>query len=341
MGSMPWILLIGLFLAVVVFWPSGGLLTWWSRYRELSRRELSEHALKHLHHCEYCGLSPTLESLSGAVRVSRNRAAFLLEELEKLGLISSVDNRWELTTEGRRDALRVIRVHRLWEKYLADYTGVSEVAWHDQADRREHQLSSEEVESLAARMGHPRFDPHGAPIPTASGEVPLVRGEPLGSLDVGDRAMITHVEDEPDAVYAQLVAQGLTIGAPIQLIETTPERIRVDVLGEEQTVARVVAANVSVRRLPRSERVTAQFRRLSDLALGGEARVVGILPHCRGVQRRRLLDLGLIPGTHVKAELRAAGGDPCAYRIRGALMALRSEQADQIEIEDYRSEGTA
>ena len=336
------VLLIAVLLIAVVFWPSRGLLARWVRYRELSRRESAEHALKHLHHCEYCGLVPTLESLSGAVCVSRNRAALLLEELEQLGLVGSVDGRWKLTTEGRRDALRVIRVHRLWEKYLADYTGVSETAWHDEADRREHQMSSEEVESLAARMGYPRYDPHGAPIPTASGEVPDVRGEPLGALAVGDRATITHVEDEPDAVYAQLVAQGLTIGVPIQLIEATPERIRVDVLGEEQIVARVIASNVSVRRLPPSERIPKPLRRLSDLALGGEARVVGILPKCRGVQRRRLLDLGLIPGTHVKAELRAAGGgDPSAYRIRGAVMALRSEQADQIEIEESHQEGTA
>lgn len=341
MSPPLFVLLIAVLVIAVVFWPSRGLIARWNRFRELSRRELGEHALKHFHHCEYCGLVPTLESLSGAVHVSRNRAALLLEELEQLGLITSVDGRWQLTTEGRRDALRVIRVHRLWEKYLADYTGVSETAWHDEADRREHQMSSEEIESLAARMGNPRYEPHGAPIPTESGEVPHVRGEPLGALRVGDRATITHVEDEPDAIYAQLVAQGLTIGAPIQLIEATPERIRVDVLGEEQTVARVVASNVSVRRLPRSERVRKRLRRLSELNLGDEARVVGILPRCRGVQRRRLLDLGLIPGTRVKAELRAAGGDPSAYRIRGALMALRSEQADQIEIEGPHSEGTA
>jgi len=342
MVSFPFIaLVVAILLTVLPFWPSGGLLARWRRYRELSRRELAEHALKHLHDCEFRGLTPTLESLAGAVRVSRNRAVLLMEELQSLGLIAFVDGRWRLTTEGRRDALRVIRVHRLWEKYLADYTGVSETAWHDEADRREHQLSEEEVESLAAKMGHPRFDPHGAPIPTASGEVPVVRGEPLASLGPGERGTIAHVEDEPDALYAQLVAQGLTVGTPIQMIETTPERIRLNVHGEEQTVARVVAANVTVRRLPRTVTSGSPFCRLSELALGREGRVVGISPRCRGIQRRRLLDLGLIPGTRVKAELRAAGGDPSAYRIRGALMALRFEQSDHIEIEEVETEGAA
>lgn len=342
MTPFPLVFLFGAVLVIaLVFWPSKGLLGRWRRYRELTRRESAEHALKHLHNCEYGGLVPTLESVAGAVHLSPNQAALLLEELEKLGLVSFTEGYWRLTTEGRRDALRVIRVHRLWEKYLADYTGVSETAWHDEADRREHQLSEKEVESLAARMGYPRFDPHGAPIPTERGEVPTVLGEPLVSLDAGDRATITHVEDEPEVVYAQLVAQGLTIGVPVQLIEATPQRLRLDVLGEEQTVARVIASNVCVRRLPRTEPRRAPLRRLSDLALGSEGRVVGILPHCRGIQRRRLLDLGLIPGTLVKAELHAGAGGPYAYRIRGALMALRSEQADQIEIEELHKEGLA
>ena len=53
-------------------------------------------------------------------------------------------------------------------------------------------------------------------------------------------------------------------------------------------------------------------------------------PACRGVQRRRLFDLGLIPGTVVRAEFTGPGGDPTAYDIRGATIALRRQQAEQI-----------
>jgi len=60
--------------------------------------------------------------------------------------------------------------------------------------------------------------------------------------------------------------------------------------------------------------------------------VVGIAAGCRGPERRRLLDLGVIPGTVVAAEMRSPAGDPVAYRIRGALVALRREQADLIHI---------
>jgi len=61
--------------------------------------------------------------------------------------------------------------------------------------------------------------------------------------------------------------------------------------------------------------------------------VRAITSRCQGAQRRRLLDLGVVPGTRIVAELDSASGDPIAYRIRGALIALRRQQAEWIEIE--------
>jgi DtxR family Mn-dependent transcriptional regulator len=60
--------------------------------------------------------------------------------------------------------------------------------------------------------------------------------------------------------------------------------------------------------------------------------VVRLSSNCRGAQRRRLLDLGVVPGTEIEAELPSASGDPVAYRIRGALIALRRQQAEWIEV---------
>ena len=75
------------------------------------------------------------------------------------------------------------------------------------------------------------------------------------------------------------------------------------------------------------------FERLSGLDLGEQGTVVAISPALRGPERRRMLDLGLLPGTVVTAEIRSPGGDPTGYRIRGAVIALRQEQADQIRID--------
>ena len=71
---------------------------------------------------------------------------------------------------------------------------------------------------------------------------------------------------------------------------------------------------------------------LHALKPGEKGAIVRISPRCRGLERRRLMDLGLLPGTIVEAELVSPGGDPTAYRVRGAVVALRKEQAHFIRI---------
>ncbi len=61
----------------------------------------------------------------------------------------------KLTKEGRQYALKIIRVHRLWEKYLAEKTGFDKTEWHDRAEEMEHHLSHEETNVLADRVGKP------------------------------------------------------------------------------------------------------------------------------------------------------------------------------------------
>ena len=73
-------------------------------------------------------------------------------------------------------------------------------------------------------------------------------------------------------------------------------------------------------------------RTLGSLGVGNQAIIKGISPRCRGVERRRLLDLGIVPGTHIEAEMISPSGDPTAYRIRGAMIGLRREQAQLIQL---------
>jgi DtxR family Mn-dependent transcriptional regulator len=125
----------------------------------------------------------------------------------------------------------------------------------------------------------------------------------------------------------------------VRVNESTPRRIRFEADAEEHVLAPVLAANLSVIRLPRDEEMVGPFERLSGLEIGERARVVALAPALRGAERRRMLDLGLIPGTEVSPELRSPGGDPTGYSIRGAVIALRREQADNVQIE--RLEGAS
>ena len=318
---------------VLLLWPARGWLWRWLRALRATERVLIEDSLKHLFDFEYTGRAASLQSLSGALAISGNRAAELLGRLQEQELVTIRESGYRLTAEGRKYALRIVRIHRLWESYLSDESGLDPAAWHKEAELLEHTTSVEEAEALSARMGHPPYDPHGDPIPTAGGDIAPPRGQPLDQLAVGELAEIVHIEDEPEAVYAQLLAEGLHPGMRVRINESTTQRITFEADAEEHVLAPILAANLSVLPLSSGEEMAGPFQCLSSLELGRIAKVVALSPALRGSERRRMLDLGLIPGTEIVAELRSPAGDPTAYRIRGAVIALRQEQADQIRIE--------
>lgn len=318
-------------LTAAILWPETGLAARWRRRRRRSGRVLLEDALKHLFASEEEGRPATVHSLAGALGLSGQQAVDLMGRLERLGLARSDAAVYRLTDAGRRDALQIIRTHRLLEAYLSQTTGADAEHWHREADRREHALSPEEVDSLASRLGHPRFDPHGDPIPTAAGEIWERRGLPLTDLAAGETARVVHVEDEPESVYARLAGAGIAPGLSLEVVESSGERVRFVADGRRQTLPAVVAANVTVD--PEVEtKADRAGRRLSSLEPGQRGVVTGFAAACRPEERRRFLDLGLIPNTVVAAELRAPGGDPTAYRIRGAVIGLRRRQADMVRI---------
>jgi DtxR family Mn-dependent transcriptional regulator len=321
-----------LVLAALIIWPDKGLMARWRRFRRSSRRELIEDALKHLYHCEYRNQRATTESLAGALSVSGDTAVQLIHRLQHLGLVAYEGEGVVLSDEGRSYALRIIRVHRLWERYLADETGVAETAWHQEAERQEHYLSEPQVDALSAQMGNPRFDPHGDPIPTAAGELPRPKGVALTALRSGELAEVIHVEDEPDIIYAQIVAIGLHPGTRIRVLAVTNESIHFEADGIENVLAPVAAANITVVRMAPGSVPEGPFDSLASLKPGEAGTVLGISRSCRGMQRRRLMDLGVVPGTTIMAEMVSASGDPTAYRVRGASVALRSQQARMVQI---------
>ena len=304
----------------------------WKKSLYSSERVVSEDVLKHIYHCEYGQRTATVQSLSGTMAMSPDEITNVLRKIEARELISVEGASLELTSKGREYALRVIRAHRLWERYLAEETGHSESEWHKEAEHQEHRISLSEANTLAARMGNPSYDPHGDPIPTGRGDLPPLRGQPLATLAIGGQGTIVHLEDEPEGVYAQLVAEDIHPSMVVQLVQVTPKRVCFSVGGKEHVLAPIVAANVSV--IPRvvQENGAEVFETLARLEPGQQAMVVRLSSNCRGLERRRLMDLGILPGTLVKAQLRSPCGDPTAFQIRGALIALREEQSSYVQI---------
>jgi DtxR family Mn-dependent transcriptional regulator len=329
-------LLIAAVITVIGIWlfrPEQGVFWNWRRTRRLTERVINEDALKHIHNSELQNQIPTVQSLAGALNVNGNQVAETLANLEAHELLRTDNAEIRLTPAGRDYALRVIRAHRLWERYLAEETGYDESDWHDQAEHIEHLLTSDDANALSVQLGNPTHDPHGDPIPTATGELVYHGGEPLTSMPLDNPVQIVHIEDEPETVYAQLVAEGLHLGMVVRLIEMSPHRVRFWAGGDEHILAPIVASNISVLPLPEEPpEEVSPCDPLTALKPGQEGTVLNISPRIRGAERRRLMDLGILPGTVITAELASPTGDPIAYRIRGALIALREEQAKSINV---------
>lgn len=324
-------------LAILGYWlfrAEGGVFWRWRRARQLTERVLREDALKHIHRRERYGQRASVESLAGAIQIPVDETVTLLNQLQEHDLVEFENGGFRLTAKGHAYALHIIRAHRLWERYLADETGYAEQEWHDQADLAEHSLSPDMADALADELGNPTHDPHGDPIPDAHGAMAPHGGQPLTSTVVDAPVRIVHLEDEPEAVFAQIIAEGLSPGMEARVLERTPDRLRFWANGDEHVLAPIVAANISV--VPLAVATTAETpadeTTMSALEPGEKGEVIRISRASRGTERRRFLDLGVVPGTIVEAELVGPGGDPTGYRIRDTLIAFRREQANMIHI---------
>jgi DtxR family Mn-dependent transcriptional regulator len=301
----------------------------WRRGSGSQARQQTEDALKHMFEQEYRGRHASLASLSGALHLRDRATMTLVTRMQTGGLLEARGAEFDLTAEGRRVALQIIRAHRLLERYFADEARLPLRQVHAAAERREHSLSADDVERLAASLGYPTVDPHGDPIPSREGALAPASGTSATSWPAETRGRIVHLEDEPPISFAQIVAAGLRVGQVVQVVESTPERIVLTDGENEYRLAPAVAANVFLA--PASEAAAEDdVVRLADLARRDWAEIVALDPACQGFSRRRLMDLGFTEGARVRPVLQTFAGDPRGYEIRGTVVALRREQASQV-----------
>lgn len=319
-------------IAVYIFLPKKGLI---AKYRKVARdtkRVLIEDALKHMYDYESHSLSSTLNSIAGNLSVSVDKASTIVENLKKLNLVKLDNHSLSLTGEGRQYALRVIRIHRLWENYLAEETGIGEIDWHEEAEEVEHFLSQEDADQLSAKMGNPKYDPHGDPIPDTDGKVLHKKGKLLNSVDIGTIVKVLHVEDEPKTIYLKVLEQGLYPGKEILVLDKYDNKLTIAADGMESTIEALVASKVSVEVLDKKDFKNEKIRTLVDLKPGETAEVINVSPNCRGQQRRRLLDFGIVPGSSISIHMNSPLNDPTAYLVKETIVALRRNQANKVLI---------
>jgi DtxR family Mn-dependent transcriptional regulator len=255
----------------------------------------------------------------------------ILGGLQSQGMIKPKGDVWVLTEDGRQMAMEVVRRHRLYETWLAREKGVPADQWHRKADAAEHGLDLEATNALADRLGNPRFDPHGDPIPTREGDLPIANRISLAEWNLERSALIEHIEDEPISMYRKIVKSGLHAGMMLSGMEKLSDGgVRVIIEGRALDVAPELLGLVHVGEIASDDEEPKGLRRLSELDIGEEGQVYGLSAGCYGPERRRLLDLGVVPGTKIRCEFQSPFGSPRSYLIRGTLFGFRDEQADKI-----------
>lgn len=320
-------------LLFLIFYPKRGW--YWSVKRRLKDNDktLIEDILKTIYHSENIGSKSQVTDLINSFDTPPEKIINTIANLEQSGFINTLNGEIELNHSGREYALKIIRVHRLWEKYLAEKTGFHKKDWHDIAEKMEHQLTLEQTNQLALDLGNPRYDPHGDPIPTESGEIFEIQGNPMSSFPAGTTGQIIHIEDEPEIIYQQILAANLHIGSLVRILETNKKRIQFYSEGEEYVLAPIIARNITLKELKKEDHYPENTTRLSNLKVGERAKIVGISRECRGEIRKRLLDLGFVKNTSIQIDMESPLLNPKAYVVKDASIAIRNEQANYILIE--------
>ncbi|MFP3947723.1 MAG: metal-dependent transcriptional regulator [Gemmatimonadota bacterium] len=196
------------------------------------------------------GEAASTSQLAEALDVQPASVSGMIKRLAENGLVEHVPYRGvRLTDQGVREALRIVRRHRVLETYLHVRLGYSWEEVHREAERLEHAASDTLVDRMAAALEHPEHDPHGAPIPTRSGEIEETSYSTLDDAEVGDVVQIRAVSDEDSERLRYMEARGLLPGVRLRILGREPRQgpltLRVgEPGGHEETVGRDLARRI-------------------------------------------------------------------------------------------------
>ncbi len=191
----------------------------------------------------------TTTAIAVALEVTPASVTGMIKKLAELKLVRHTPYQGvELTKSGEKIALEMVRHHRLLELFLMEALGYRWDEVHAEAHLLEHVISEEFEERMAARLGYPSVDPHGDPIPTKDGTIAAVKERALLTLQVGESAQITHLNDANSEMLRYAATLGLTPSTHLTLIEAEPfgGSLRVRIGKVEKSIGRELAAQIFV-----------------------------------------------------------------------------------------------
>lgn len=221
--------------------------------REVGRSRAVEDYLKAVYKLQQNAETVSTTALADELGRSAASVTNMVKGLAEQGLLEHEPYRGvKLTASGELTALRIIRRHRVLELYLIERLGFTWDNVHEEAERLEHAASEVLIDRMAGALGEPSFDPHGAPIPTREGVIPLIQRTCLTQLEAGARGIVREVSDDSAEGLRSLAALGLIPGTRIRVVNqsTGGSRVNVEVEGLGREIEAGLASTVFVELEP-------------------------------------------------------------------------------------------
>src|SRR5690554_2268373 len=161
-----------------------------------------------------------IKDIASLLDVSLPSVTTMMKSLDDSGFVERTAYRGvSLTEQGRLAALRVIRNHRLIELFLVEVLGYTWDEVHAEAERLEHAMSDMLTNRIDNYLGYPRVDPHGDPIPDASGKIEKLKTHSILELPAGSTATVERVMEQAADVLQYLTSKGIRPGVELHIEE--------------------------------------------------------------------------------------------------------------------------
>lgn len=191
----------------------------------MSRSQSVEDYLKAIYKLESAGDDKGVSNsrLAKEMNVANASVTNMIKRLAEMGLVTYESYYGShLTKSGEKIALEMIRHHRLIELYLAEMLGYSWDEVHEEAEKLEHHISERFEDKISELLNNPKFDPHGDPIPTKSGEMPVLSLFPLTEVSKNETFIIKRVKNQSPDLLRYLEKNGLIPGVEIRITRKEP-----------------------------------------------------------------------------------------------------------------------
>lgn len=204
---------------------------------------LSEHAPER-------GISTN--EIARKIDLSAASVSDMLKKLAQKDLIHYVKYQGVTLTEmGRKQALYLVRKHRLWETFLVDKLHFSWDEVHEIAEQLEHIQSRTLIERLDAFLDYPSFDPHGDPIPNQKGEIVAQKRISLKNAPLSQPLQVIAVEESSPLFLKHLNKLSIQIGTALRVLERSEYDESLEIVLSEDKILMIskdVAENIYVAR---------------------------------------------------------------------------------------------